>query len=135
MRQRGRYLNSFSTSSAYDASPTVAHDVVAAALPLRAHDIRGEETPNSGSCFLVLAPTQNLIRRSQYNLLLLASGNLMFRLRTSPQAYGAALDYGSQMLNTATIYGSNLSSTSFGQRMMHGNQAMQKDLVSTRSPM
>jgi len=74
----------------------------------------------------------------QYNLQQqLASRNLMFRAAASPQAYGTALDYSSQMLNAATMYGSNQpSSPSFGQPM-RGNrrQDMQQELALARSPM
>ncbi|KAF7338257.1 PUM-HD domain-containing protein [Mycena venus] len=73
----------------------------------------------------------------QYNLQQqLASRNLMFRAAASPQAYGAALDYGSQMLNAANMYSNLSSASSFGQPM-RGNRRpdMQQELASTRSPM
>jgi hypothetical protein len=83
---------------------------------------------------------RNLIPCSKYNLQQqLASRNLMFRAAASPhpQAYNAGgLDYGSQMLNAATMYGTNVSSTpTFSPSMRGRRHDMQQELALPRSPM
>ncbi|KAJ7097908.1 ARM repeat-containing protein [Mycena belliarum] len=75
----------------------------------------------------------------QYNLQQqLASRNLMFRAGAAPlpQAYTAAMDYGSQMMNAAAMYGHGASPTSSFGQTLRGNRRndMPPGLALPRSP-
>ncbi|KAF8162311.1 hypothetical protein K438DRAFT_1776012 [Mycena galopus ATCC 62051] len=100
-------------------------------LDPRTLDIRQQQPPVYFDYSAAQPPSQFFFPTPQPMLYPLASRDLMFRVST--QAYGAVLNYGSQMLNPAGMYMS--STPSFGQTMW-GNrlQDAQQEFATLCSP-